>query len=767
LKQQPRYQKGDRIGGRYQVHQSLIGGMGEVYLCLDLEDMVPCALKTFQQRYLEQASRLRRAFEQEVMVWVGLEKHPNIVRCFHMITLDNQPFMVLEWVAGEEGKGVDLRGWLRQGPLALQQALDFAIDICYGLVHAQQKQPSIVHRDLKPENILIAQGGLAKITDFGLAQMVMQADLKVAEWAAPESPAASHPQQSLAAQGGVVGTPPYMPPEQWQPGVSLDERADIYAVGCVLVEMLTRRPPFAVDIQPTTAATYQRWLSAWQWQHAHAARPTFPDTIPAPLAALLVNCLARDRDERPQTITDLLARLQQVYTHFFGRPPRPAPVSSEFSFVDYNNRGITYHALQQHQAALADFNRAIDMDPNYATAYYNRGITYHALQQHQAALADFNRAIDMDPNYAPAYSGRGNIYAALQQYQATLADFSRAIDLDPNDAQAYSNRGATYAALQQYQAALADCSRAIELDSNYAQAYFSRGNTYDALQQHQAALAAYSRAIDLNPNYAMAYNNRGATYHDLQQHQAALADYSRAIEMDPNYARAYCNRGNTYAALQRHQAALADYSRAIDLDPNLAQAYYNRGLTYAALQQHQAALADFSRAIDLDPNLAQAYYNRGNTYDALQQHEAALADYSRTIDLYPNYAQAYSNLGALLANQGQLREALRYFEKAAQLGDALGAQHAARVRQTLGIESLPGAIDPAQQVFETFQQAGSLVAMRQAVASHPILIEANFITAIEKVIDQQVRPEHRPAFEQRVTWLRQIAQQSNHQRRSK
>ena len=89
----PRYQPGDRIGGRYQVHKALLGGMGEVYLCLDLEEMVPYALKTFQPRY--QSSLLRRAFEQEVATWVALEKHPNIVRCFLMDILDNQPFMVL------------------------------------------------------------------------------------------------------------------------------------------------------------------------------------------------------------------------------------------------------------------------------------------------------------------------------------------------------------------------------------------------------------------------------------------------------------------------------------------------------------------------------------------------------------------------------------------------------------------------------------------------------------------------------------------------
>ncbi len=162
---------------RYQIHQVKMGGMGEVYLCLDLEEMHPFALKTFQQRY--QSIALRTAFEKEVATWVALERHPNIVFCHWMQILDNQPFMCLDWIAGEEGKGTDLRDWLRHGPLDLQLTLKFTLDICRGLIHAQEKQPGLVHRDLKPENILVAQGKLAKITDFGLAQIVEQARLEV------------------------------------------------------------------------------------------------------------------------------------------------------------------------------------------------------------------------------------------------------------------------------------------------------------------------------------------------------------------------------------------------------------------------------------------------------------------------------------------------------------------------------------------------------------------------------------------------------------
>jgi tetratricopeptide (TPR) repeat protein len=602
MKPQPRYQKGDRIGGRYLVHQALMGGMGEVYLCLDEETMYPYALKTFQQRYLAQSQHLRRAFEQEVLAWVTLEKHPNIVRCFYMQNLDNQPFMVLEWVAGEEDKGVDLRDWLRQGPLTLRQALDFAIDICYGLVHAQQKQPGIVHRDLKPENILVAQGGLAKITDFGLAQIVVQANLEVEGLTTPKGAATTSPQQSLAAKGGAAGTPPYMPPEQWQPGAVLDERADIYALGCILYEMLTGRLPFTVEIAPTTRATYQRWLSAWQAQHEEAERPLPSVQIPPPVITVIHNCLAVKRDDRPVSAGELLAELKQLYDHLFGIAPRPEPKSGELTAGDYNNRGATYAILGQHEAALVDFNQAVEFDPTDAQVYTNRGHTYHALEKYEAALADYSRAIDLDPNDATAYASRGRTYAGLRHYDVALADYSRALRLDPTNARAYAFRGNTYADLRQYKEALVDYSQAIEFEATDATVYHNRGLTHHNLRQHKEALADYDRAIEIDPTLASVYYNRGNTYASLEQHEAAVADFSYAIELDPIDAEAYYNRGNSYARLGQYEQALTDYSQVTTLDPAHAKAYLNIGAVLGNQGQFREALSYFEKAAELgDP----------------------------------------------------------------------------------------------------------------------------------------------------------------------
>lgn len=204
----PQYQRGDRISGRYLVYQVLVGGMGEVYLCLDLERSLPLALKTFQARFLTN-QRIREAFSEEVATWTALEKHPNIVHCFYMDVLENHTFMCLEWIAGDEHRGTDLRDWLRRGTLDVRETLTLAIHICRGLRHAGQKTPGIVHRDLKPENILVSQQHIAKITDFGLARTTRRAQCPI-----PCLEHEANGRKSLVSVGDVVGTPAYMAPEQ-------------------------------------------------------------------------------------------------------------------------------------------------------------------------------------------------------------------------------------------------------------------------------------------------------------------------------------------------------------------------------------------------------------------------------------------------------------------------------------------------------------------------------------------------------------------------
>lgn len=455
----PTYQPGDRIGETYEVHQCLMGGMAEVYLCLDLETHEPYALKTFPYR-----SRLdpnvRKTFEREIATWIALENHPNIVRCFSMNIFDGQPFMILEWVSSNESRGSDLRSWVQSGPLDLRTALEVTIDIARGLLHAQQKQPGIVHCDLKPENILIDDGRVAKITDFGLARIFQQTPSQVPQQR-------RFPGRFQAIQNGkhIVGTPAYMAPEQWR-GDTLDVRTDIYALGCVFYEMVTGHWVFDGST-----------LTGFRRNHLEADIPHLSGDFrnPPMLDAVLNRCLAKDPDDRFATVDELLYHVTDLYFQQFCALPRTASAMNGFTPIDFNNRGSTYARLQCYDEALQDFDMAITHDHNYAIAYVNRGSVCVKLARYDDALEDYTHALALDPTDALAYLQRGQVYAHIGKYHAAVADYTQAIKLEPTDATFYYWRAKIYLTLRKFGRALGDFSIAIMLNPEYTAAYYEMG----------------------------------------------------------------------------------------------------------------------------------------------------------------------------------------------------------------------------------------------------------------------------------------------------
>lgn len=293
-------------------------------------------------------------------------------------------------------------------------------------------------------------------------------------------------------------------------------------------------------------------------------------------------------------------------------------------------------SAQAIEAAVAHFGSNPSIDGT-ANAYYCLGWLYSVpLPDTTKALANYTRAIELDPAFATAYTNRGNIYNAMSEYSNALADFTRAIELDPVHAIAYNNRGNAYRAMSDYSNAFADYTHAIELDPAFAMAYYNRGGAYGDLDDNPNALADYTRAIELDPAFAVAYYNRGTTYAILGDYPNALTDLTRTIELAPEEFGGYGNRGNIYYILGDYPNALADFTRVIELAPENVMAYNNRGNTYAALGDYANALADYTRAIELDPVFVLAYYNRGDTYTDMGDYANALADFEYVLEITDN-----------------------------------------------------------------------------------------------------------------------------------
>ncbi|MFM6405409.1 MAG: tetratricopeptide repeat protein, partial [Microcystis sp.] len=227
----------------------------------------------------------------------------------------------------------------------------------------------------------------------------------------------------------------------------------------------------------------------------------------------------------------------------------------------YNEKWAVLDKLKRYDEGLAAITQAIDLAPR-AAWYVNRGILYRRQQKYKLASYDYNKAIELNPNFAMAYNHRGVLYDHQQKYELALADFNKAIELNRNFAMAYYNRGGLYQDQKKYELALADYNQAIEINPNYAEAYYNRGLVYYHQQKYELALADYNQTIDINPNDAEAYNNRGGIYYYQQKYELALADFNKAIDINRNYAEAYANRGLLYAILGQTEKAKIDLQQA-------------------------------------------------------------------------------------------------------------------------------------------------------------------------------------------------------------
>src|SRR3954454_5922459 len=271
---------GQIIGGRYRITQLLgEGGMGRVYLAEQQmgTNVRKVAVKTLQTQFAKDPQVLAR-FHRECGTVSELE-HPNTIQFFDFgQTPDGQLYIAMEFVQGES-----LSDALKPGPMRSDRVLRILAQVCGSLEEAHGR--GVVHRDLKPDNIILTtragQADFVKVLDFGIAKRSEAKD--------------TAQEQKLTQQGMVLGTPPYMSPEQFT-GKELDARSDIYSLAVMAYEMLTGRLPFDAD-------------TPWQWATQHMTAQPFPfetvassAAIPHPMKQGILRALSKNREERQGTV---------------------------------------------------------------------------------------------------------------------------------------------------------------------------------------------------------------------------------------------------------------------------------------------------------------------------------------------------------------------------------------------------------------------------------------------------------------------------------
>ena len=337
---------GTRLGP-YEITALLgSGGMGHVYRASDPRLSRQVAIKTLSSSVAADADVVQR-FETEART-VGSLDHPNLLVVFDVGRREDVPFLVSELLEGET-----LRERLRRDrTLAPRQAIELAQQVVRGLAAAHER--GIVHRDLKPENLFLTRDRRVKILDFGIAK-------RVAVPGAPTAPGA----EALTAAGAIIGTVGYMAPEQVL-GERVDARADIFALGVVLHELLAGEAPFRRD---TAVATLSAIVSA--------EPPELPASVPPLLARIVRRCLEKAREDRFHSAHDLgvtLELLDSVSSGPAGTTPSRATGLSRRQAIGYGVASVALLAAGSAAGVLISDGRDSAVAPSFRRITFRRGL---------------------------------------------------------------------------------------------------------------------------------------------------------------------------------------------------------------------------------------------------------------------------------------------------------------------------------------------------------------------------------------------------------
>lgn len=396
-----RWQPGRVVAGRYEIRDQARGGMGVVSFAWDRELERMVAIKT-PHAASTATDNGRARFLREAEAWVELGLHPHVCCAYYVQEIEDLPRLIIEYV---DGGSLDQR--LRSG-LDFDTGLDVAVQIASALDYTHgfrwrdsegNEHRGLIHRDVKPANVLMTTDGQAKLTDFGLVRAADDRgpDIVVESVGAvaPVADAVSGSWQTVTEAGGVVGTPPYMAPELWRPSQRPSSATDIYALGCMLYEMLCGRRPF---VRPGDIADAPRrdQLGWWLRTHVATAPPDprfFVAELDPRLADVVLRCLAKDPAERPAGASELRAELVAAWERRSGRPyPRPVPLEAELRADSRCNRGVSFLTLGQPERAEREWREALAVDPEHPETVAN--LTIHEWRRPGLTDAEVQRRFD-------------------------------------------------------------------------------------------------------------------------------------------------------------------------------------------------------------------------------------------------------------------------------------------------------------------------------------------------------------------------------------
>ena len=656
----------------YRITERLgAGGMGVVYKALDVKLERTVALK-FLPQDLAVSARDKESLLREARAASALD-HPNI-GVIHGLeeSEDHQLFIVMGYYEGET-----LAQKLSRGLIPVRESLDLAIQIARGLSAAHAR--NIVHRDIKPSNIIITNEKVAKIVDFGLARVVATASAT----------------QSISS----TGTLPYMAPEQIL-GESIDQRCDIWALGVILVQMITGSHPF---VRPNAGAMTFAILNQ---------APAAVDVVPTAVQPILYRALSKKPESRYPSADEILRALEAALAEITSSP---APAEEPTLTRSINARELKQYvenassprwATDTPKKPLRLWIVSLGVVAAAIVAFFLppvrerfAGLAYASSEKHIAVLPFANSG--NDPEFQPVAEGLmdsmtnqlSNLEAAQQSLWVVPSSVVRNHKVN-DPASAFRELGATMVVQGTIQrkgqdvyltVVLIDSKRLRQIGSAQLE---DRGGDLAALQDqavvHLARLmkvkvseAARTPAGSVTPSAyesyvkALGYMQRYDKPGNLDR---AITALNSAVNTDARFALGYATLGEAYRLkfqTEHHPAwieqASANCQKAVQIDDRLPGAHVTLGYLNISLAKTDLAIQEFQKALDINPRDAAAVMGMASVNEHMGHFAEAEASYKRSIALRPDYWDGYTALGNFYDRQNRPQDAIAQYRRVIEL----------------------------------------------------------------------------------------------------
>ena len=307
--------------------------------------------------------------------------------------------------------------------------------------------------------------------------------------------------------------------------------------------------------------------------------------------------------------------------------------------------GVLQAQESRNTEALASYERALKLKPDFVEALYNHGVVLWQMGRPADALKSYDGVVALLPTHAEAHYNRGVVLAQLSRFEEAVEAYNRALSQAPDFVAALTNRGVAQWILKLHDAALASYDTALSFQSDHVSTHYNRGLVLADMKRWGEALEAYDRSLQLAPGQPDVLSSKGIALMDMGRLDDALAAFDASLTLRPTDPDTLTNRGIVLAGLNRPDEALAAYDKALINRPGFVNAWYNRGMVQMELGLYDAALMSYDQVTTIEPQNADGWFNRGVALNRVHRHEEAVASYNTALAIRPDHTIALTNRG--------------------------------------------------------------------------------------------------------------------------